>query len=165
MKRQSGFGVIAVIVVLVMLAALAGGLVALGSTQSVVLSQDVLSARAEQSARAGVQWGLFQAFNGTAAWDGASCDTATLGNPTFNAPVRSTINMAAINGFQVTVECGSAIYRDGETGSSPPNNHRMVRVYQIRAFACPVGATPCPRNDGTTAGFGYVERRREAVGI
>ena len=165
MKRQYGFGIITVIVVLVILAVLSGGLVALSTAQHTTLSQDVLSARAEQAARAGVQWGLFQAFNGTAVWSGTTCNNAAIGAPTFGAPVRATINMQAVNGFQVTVECGSALYREGETGLPNPNNNRLVRVYQITAFACPSTAAACPLRNGAAAANAYIERRREAVGI
>ena len=157
MKHQSGFGVIAVIVVLVMLATLAGGLVALGSTQSVVLGQDVLAARAEQAARAGTQWGLARAFNTAAPW----CDNAS-----FAAPVTATITPVA--GFQVTVSCGSGSYNEGqrESGLPPPNEYApaVVRVYRIQAWACPTGGA-CPRVDGTASSSAYVERRREAIGI
>ena len=163
MRSQSGFGIITVIVVLVLLATLSAGLVALGTSQSTTVSQDVLSTRADQAARAGVQWGLFRAFSGANNWDGgASCDAAAA---TFATPVSSTLSLAAVNGFQVTVSCGSILYREGETGNPPPNNHRTVRVYRITAIACPAGATPCPRNDGTTATAAYVERRREATGL
>ena len=62
MSRQHGFGAIAAIVVLVILAVLAAAIVSIGSTQQMTSAQDVLSARAWQGARAGNEWGLYQAL-------------------------------------------------------------------------------------------------------
>ena len=155
MRQQRGFGVIAAIVVLVIMAALAAAIVALSTTQSSVLAQDVLSARAAQSARAGTEWGLFQAFSNANAWGGVSCNTA---NET--APVTATVDTSAINGLAVTVTCWSRTYREGETSL---NVSRVVRVYQITAVACP--AAPCPNVDAAVARANYVERRREVSGM
>ncbi len=63
MTRQSGFGAIAAIMILVMLAALAAALTRLGSTQQLTSAQDTLSARAWQAAKAGNEWGLYQALH------------------------------------------------------------------------------------------------------
>lgn len=159
MKRlsrvQTGFGVIAAIVVLVMLSALAAAIVAMSSTQSVVLAQDALSARAAQTAHAGTEWGLAQAFANANAWSGASCNSATEA-----APVSATVDTSAINGFQATVNCWSYVYREGETS---PGTAKQVRVYQLTSVACP--AAPCPQAGPATAAAGYVERRREAVAV
>lgn len=149
---QSGFGVIAAIVVLVMLAVLAGAIVALGTTQNSVLAQDVLAARAQQTARAGTEWGLFQAFSNANAWNGASCDAGTEA-----APVSAVVDTQAINGFQATVSCWSKTYNEGETAINTP---KQVRIYQILSVACP--AAPCPQ---ASAAPGYIERRREVVGM
>jgi MSHA biogenesis protein MshP len=147
---QQGLGAIAAIIVLVLLASLAAAIVSLSSTQSLNLGQDVLSARANQSARAGTEWGLFQAFNG-GAWTGGSCDNAPLGG----VPVAGTLDLSAITGLQVTVQCWSSSYNEGET---EPGAAKIVRIYQIIATACPTA--PCPGNGAVP---GYVERRREAV--
>jgi MSHA biogenesis protein MshP len=56
--RQRGFGVIAAIVILVILAGLAGFIVSISTTQSITFAQDVQGARAYQAARAGVEWGI-----------------------------------------------------------------------------------------------------------
>lgn len=154
MKRQFGFGVIAAIVVLVILAALAAAIVSLGSTHSVTVAQDVMAARAMQTARAGTEWGLTQAFNGASVWGGASCNTGTE-----LAPVSATVDTQAINGFQATVSCWSKTYNEGETTTG----FRQVRIYQILSVACP--AAPCPQTGAATAGPGYIERSREVVGM
>lgn len=155
-RRQRGFGLITVIVVLVLLAVLAGGMVALSSTQGTTQSQDVLSARAEQAARAGIEWGLFQAFSTGTAWSGGgNCSAPTA---TVNAPVTATV---ALNGFQVSVRCWSRRFYEGQ---NPNGTGIEVRVFQISAYACPAAASTCPRLDRGAASASYVERRREAVG-
>lgn len=153
--KQFGLGMIAAISVLLILAVLSAAIVALSSTQSVVLAQDVLSARAEQTARAGTEWGLFQAFSNASTWGGASCNAGTPA-----VPVSATVDTSAINGFQATVTCWSREYQEGEDGAGNPN---LVRVYQLTSIACP--AAPCPQAGAATAASGYVERRREAVGM
>lgn len=153
--RLRGFGVIAAIVVLVLLSALAAAIVSLSTTQSTTLSQDILSARAMQTAHAGTEWGLYQAFNGASAWSGASCNSGTQ-----SSPVTATVDTSALNGFQATVTCWSSTYNEGE---SAPGVSKTVRVYQIKSVACP--AAPCPRTGATAAAPGYIERSRFAVGI
>jgi MSHA biogenesis protein MshP len=155
-RRQRGLGLITVIVVLVLLAVLAGGMVALSSTQSTTQSQDVLAARAEQAARAGVDWGLYQAFSASTAWNGGgNCSASTA---TVNAPVTASV---ALNGFQVSVRCWSRRFFEGQ---NPDGTGIEVRVFQITAYACPAAASTCPRLDSGAASASYVERRREAVG-
>lgn len=68
--RQRGFGVIAAIVILVILAGLAGFIVSISTTQSITFAQDVQGARAYQAARAGVEWGI-------AKWLAAAPDCTT----------------------------------------------------------------------------------------
>lgn len=160
MRRQSGFGMFAVIAVLVILAVLAGGLVALSSTQSSNLAQDARAANAEQAARAGTEWGLFRAFNTAAPW----CDNATAA-----APVQANVNLSS--GFQVAVTCWANVYREGQevdptvpAAVPPVLRNRVVRIYQVRAIACPAGGA-CPANGAVAAASNYVERRREAVGF
>lgn len=57
-RRQRGFAIIAAIVILVILAGLAGFVVSLSTSQNITLAQDVQGARAYQAARAGVEYGL-----------------------------------------------------------------------------------------------------------
>ena len=154
-RGQRGFGVIAAIVVLVMLSALAAAIVAMSSTQGAVLAQDALSARAEQTAHAGTEWGLAQAVANANVWGGSSCN-----NGSEASPVSATVDTSAINGFQATVTCWSYVYREGETS---PGTARQVRVYQLTSIACP--AAPCPQAGAATAAVGYAERRREAVAV
>jgi len=145
MNRQQGFGAIAAIFIVVILAALAAAIVSISTTQQVTSAQDVMSARAWQAARAGNEWGLYKAFR-----DGVC--VAAPGN---------TLDLSADTGFHVTVRCESWLYKEGElidpttaSGTKP----KEVRVYQITAVACP--AATCPVTDASAAGIGYIQRTR-----
>jgi MSHA biogenesis protein MshP len=137
---QRGLGAVAAIAVLVVLAALAAAVVRLGSAAQASAAQDVLGARAWQAARAGTDWGLYQAFKG--AW--SACSNAT-----------QTLDLVAETGFRVTVRCDSRSFNEGE---SAPGTPRVVRIYTLDAVACN-GSTACP-DDARAARPGYVERRR-----
>ena len=140
-RRERGFGVIAAIVVLVILSALAAALVRFGVAAQTTAAQAVLAAQASLTARAGIEWGLYQAFKGS--W--TSCSNAS-----------STLPQAVGQNFRVTVSCDSRSYNEGE---SVPGTPRTVRIYTIDAVACNA-ATSCPDNTRATTP-GYVERRRQ----
>ncbi len=141
MKRhQRGLGAIAAIVVLVLLAALAAAIVRLGASQQSALAQDVQAERAAQAARAGIEWGLYQAFKGS--W--TTC-----------AGSSQTLDLTADTGMRVTVSCSATAYNEGE---QDVGTARTVRVYTIDAVACP--ASTCP-DAAMAAQPGYVERRRQ----
>jgi MSHA biogenesis protein MshP len=139
-RAQQGFGTIAAIVVLVVLAALAAAIVRFGGVAQATGAQDQLSARAGQAARAGTEWGLYQAFKGS--W--TSCSA-----------VSQTLDLTTDTGFHVTVSCDSRLYNEGE---SAPGTARTVRIYTVDAIAC--NSTTCPDNARATTP-GYVERRRQ----
>lgn len=147
MRRQRGFGAIAAIVVLVILALLAGAIVSVSTTQQVSSAQDVMSARAWQAARAGNEWGLYLAIKNQ-NWSGAAstCDTTS---PSV------TLDLRADTGLNVTVSCDSWLYNEGESAPGVPQS---VRIYRIKAVACP--AASCPASGAAVAGIGYVERTR-----
>ena len=138
---ERGFGAIASIVVLVVLAALAAAIVRFGAVAQATNAQNLLAARASQAARAGTEWGLYQAFKGS--W--TSCSSAS-----------QTLDLTASTGYRVTVSCDSRSYNEGET---TPGTARSVRIYTIDAVACS-GTTSCPDNAAAT-GPNYVERRRQ----
>ena len=147
-RGQRGFGAIAAIVVLVILAVLAAAIVSLATTQQITVAQDVQSARAWQAARAGNEWGLYQALQNHGSC--AAARTLDLRNPT---------------GFYVTVRCTVypqallPVYNEGESVPGTPNG---VTVYRIEAIACPVnGCSPVAA--ATAAAPGYIERRRVVV--
>lgn len=139
-RRQRGLGAIAAIMVLVILAALAAGIVAVSTAQQMASAQDVLAARAWQVASAGTEGGLFRALQN------AACDTQTW----------ASVDDPA---FRVTVACAFNDYNDGETS---PGSARRLRVFRVVATACNGGAATCPDN-AASGGAGYVERQRVAV--
>jgi MSHA biogenesis protein MshP len=143
MKRQDqrGMGAVAAIIVLVVLAALAAAVVRFGAVAQATSAQNIMSARASQAARAGTEWGLYQAFKG--GW--TTCSS-----------VSQTLDLTASTGFRVTVSCDSRSYFEGETAPGTP---RSVRIFSIDAVACS-GSTVCPDNTAA-AGPNYVERRRQ----
>ena len=142
-NKQRGFGAIAAIFVLVVLAALAAAIVRFGSVAQSSIAQNLLSSRALQAANAGTEWGLYQAFKGT--W--TTCSGAS-----------QTLDLTASTGFHVTVSCDSRSFNEGETAPSVP---RVVRIYTIDAVAC--NSTSCPDNSAAT-GPTYIERRRQVQG-
>jgi len=160
MMRQSGFGAIAAIVVLVILAVLSAAIVSIGTTQQTGSAQDIMSARAWQAARAGNEWGLYQALRPTGTWtEGAASDlcpaAGALGHGT---PVSQPLDLTADTGFHVTVTGDCWRYNEGET---IPGTARAVRIYRIRAVACPLATCPATGADlAAVAGVGYVERTR-----
>ncbi len=144
--RTRGFGAVAALVVLVILSVLGAAIARLGWTQQIGGAQDLNSARAQQAANAGAEWGLYQALKGS--W--TTCASAS-----------QTIDMRASMGVVVTVTCNSATFVEGEngTGDPPTFTNRTLRTYLIDAVACN-STTSCPDN-ALASGVAYVERRRQ----
>lgn len=159
-NSQHGFGAIAAIVILVILALLAAAIVSISTTQQMTSAQDVMSARAWQTAKAGNEWGLYQALRTTGAWtEGAASDLCPAGGALGQGvQVAQTLNLTANTGFQVTVTGSCWRYNEGETAPGVP---QTVRMYRITAVACPAAA--CPVANATVAGAGYVERTRVVI--
>lgn len=82
--------------------------------------------RASAAARAGIEWGLYQAFKGS--WTACSNTSSTLDTG---------------NGLRVTVLCDSRSFNEGE---SSPGVARTVRAFTIDAVACrsSSASSPCP---------------------
>ena len=139
--RQRGIGAIAAIVVLVGLALLAAAILRIGHGAQAALAQDVQVARASNVARAGTEWGLYQAFKG--GWTKCSNESKTL-------------DMSSEGGLWVTVSCDSAAYNEGQDSAGAP---QTVRVFTIDAVACN-SSKGCPDADSATQAH-YVERRRQ----
>ena len=139
-----GLGAIAVLVVLVLLATVAAAVVRFGQQGQTMVQQDVQGLRASAAARAGIEWGLYQALRGS--W--TTCSSAS-----------QTLDLAADGGgLRVTVGCDSHVYNEGE---SAPGTPATVRVFTIDAVACSSrsASTACP-DAGAATTQGYVERRR-----
>ena len=140
-RPPRGFGAIAAIVVLVVLATLAAAIVRVGHAAQMGSAQDVLGARTWAAARAGTEWGLYQAFKG--GW--SACAGAS-----------QTLDLRSEAGVLVTVTCSSTVYNEGE---SAPGTAQTVRLYTINAVACN-GTGACPDN-ARAVQPGYIERRRQ----
>jgi len=141
--RQQGFGAIAAVVVLVLLATLAAAVVRLGSAQQLSAAQGLSVARANAAASAGLEWGAWQALKGS--W--TTCSNAS-----------QTLDLSADTGLWVTVRCNVTAYNEGESG---PGTVNVVRSFTITATACNSSAG-CPDN-ARAVGPGYVERVRQAL--
>lgn len=139
--RRRGLGAVAVIVVLVLLSMVAAAVVRFGQQGQTVVQQDVQSVRAGAAARAGIEWGLFQAFRGS--W--TTCSNLS-----------QTLDLSAEGGMRVTVRCSSATFYEGKDAAGAD---RQVRVFTIDAVACN-STTACP--DATAAvRSSYTEVRRQ----
>jgi MSHA biogenesis protein MshP len=143
LRRPSrGFGAIAAIFVLVVLASLAAAIVRLGQSTQTGSAQDILGARAWAAARAGTEWGLYQALKG--GW--STCGGGT----------SQTLDLTADTGVRVTVRCTSSVYNEGETATGAV---QTLRLYTIDAVACN-SSSACPDNTRAVQP-GYIERRRQ----
>jgi len=138
---QRGLGAIAAIMVLVLLAALSAAVVRMATAQQMGGAQELGAAKASQAARAGIEWGLYQAFKGS--W--TTC-----------AGSSQTLDLSSDLGMRVTVICNSSLYNEGE---SAPGTPQAVRVFTIDAVACN-STTSCPDASRVT-GPTYVERRMQ----
>lgn len=139
-QRQRGFAAIAAIMILVILAIVSAGLVKLGTTQQVTSAQDILSARAWQAARAGNEWGLYQALRAS---------------PKVCTGAAATLNLSATAGFRVTVTCTAQSFNEGELSAGVA---RSISIYTIEAVACN-SSSACP--DAAMADkANYIERKR-----
>ncbi|WP_342114821.1 MSHA biogenesis protein MshP [Pseudoduganella sp. OTU4001] len=139
-RYQKGFGYIAAVVVVVVLAGLGVAAARLSTTQQTGSNQDMLSARAWQAARAGTEWGMYRALRNQ------SCAAAT------------TLNMG--NGFRVTVNCTAKVFFEGEYESAPDSGVFLPQgktAFTITATAC--NSNACPDNAGVTS-LEYTERSR-----
>lgn len=140
-SRQAGFGYIAAILVLVVLAVLAAALVKTSTTQQTTAALDILAARAQLAARTGTEWGLHRALRGAA--------------PDCAGP--KTLNLDA-GGFNVTVTCTRTVFFEGLDDATGIPVQKAV--YAIDAVAC--NSANCPDN-ARAASPDYVESRRIAT--
>lgn len=144
-RPARGFGAVAAIIILVLLAALAAAIVRLSWTQHINAASDLAGANALQAAGAGVEWGMYQALVTGGSFNGCTNSSQTL-------DLRSTM------GVWVTVTCNSSAYVEG---AAADGSTRQLRTYVIDATACN-GVASCPDNAQASSPL-YVERRRQAI--
>lgn len=96
-KQQGGFALVAAVFIVVVLALLGIMMVTIGGMQRATASAAVQGARAYHAARAGIEWGAFQAMPPT-----SSCVASS----------NFTLSIPGLNGFNVTVQCASTQHRE-----------------------------------------------------
>jgi len=129
-QRQSGFGMVTAIFMLVIMATLAGYLVRVSSLGQLSSALDYDRARAYQAAQAGVQWAGYQIYK--AASNGCA-----------SAGVDVALDAAAFPGIGLTVTC-------------TPSVSGAVTTYTVMAVACiPAASGHCPL---AVPGANYVEQ-------
>lgn len=105
--RQSGFALVTAIFILVVLAGLGAAMVSISSSQHATVALDIQSTRAYQAARAGIEWGAYQALQPTPP-PGFSCPaypaTASYAIPFTGTPLA---------GFISTVTCNTTTHSEG----------------------------------------------------
>ncbi|MNK46191.1 hypothetical protein D3C87_649700 [compost metagenome] len=138
-RRMRGFSLVTAIFLLVVLAALAAVMVNMSTFQQTESALDVQGVRAEQAARAGLEWGLQRQISA-----GLTAGAACIATTTFSLPPGTTLSA-----FSVSVQCGTA------TGPG------TLTSWTITATACnQPGPAGCP-NAGNNPD--YVQRRLQAV--
>lgn len=121
MKKQSGFSIIMAIFLIVVLGGIAVFIGRVSSMQIQGNALDEEGSMAYQAAKAGIEWGIYQAI----AAPVSSCVANAALNTSFTLAV--PIATGAVN-YTVAVDCTSIRATEGST----PNN---VTVYQIIARA------------------------------
>lgn len=150
-SSERGFAIVSAIFILVVLAALGGYILSTSSTQNLALAQDVMSSRATQAARSGLEWGAYQVTRASAFRAACVDPNASYAGP---APATQAFTLGELPGladFRVDIVCRSEAYN--EAGES-------YRVFRIEATACTV-AGGCPA--ATVPAIGYVEHRQAAT--
>ena len=114
--RSQGFALVPAIFVLVVLALLAVAATRISTRQSHTVVMALEEARALAAARSGVEWGTWQALNG-------SCSAGTL-----------NLSEAALAGFTVAVTCSSGTYVEG---SSTFNSYTVRATATLGTYGTP----------------------------
>jgi MSHA biogenesis protein MshP len=142
-RRADGFAYIAAIVFLVVLAGFALAVLRLADTEQVTVNQAVLGARANQAARAGLEWAFFRLKPA-----GTNCN-AVSPNP----------DLKPATGFVVIVRCQMRTYSEGLDASGAAVSKT---IFELAATACNSAGTACNGSSADLANPDYVERRRSA---
>jgi MSHA biogenesis protein MshP len=95
-RQQWGFALIPALFLIVVLGALAVVAIRVGTGQQQAVTMSLQQARALSAAQTGIEWGAYQALNGSCV------ATTTL-----------TLTEAALNGFSVIVTCAAVTFSTG----------------------------------------------------
>ncbi|MBC7955009.1 MAG: hypothetical protein H7Y33_03940 [Cytophagales bacterium] len=110
-STQRGFALVAAVLVMVVLSLLGAWMLSLSNTQRISSVRDLLGSRAYYAARAGVEWGAYQAMINNSCSASAALPSAV-----------------ATTGFAVQVACA-------QTGPLSEGSVNNIMVYQITATA------------------------------
>ena len=120
--KQQGFGIVAALFIVVVLATLAGYLVNISGSMHSASSMTQLSTRAYYAARSGLEWGLYQAISKNPAGKASSCAASS----TF--PIQS-----GGFSFSTTVSC--------TTAAAPSESGNGYSIFTIRSTSTLGNAT------------------------
>jgi MSHA biogenesis protein MshP len=118
---QKGFALVTAIFILVVLAGLGAAMVTISTSQHTTVAMDIQSARAYQAARAGIEWGAYQALQ-TPLPAGFTCPML----PAAAASYVMAFTGTPLAGFSDTVTCNSTVHTVGAN---------TVTVYMITSTA------------------------------
>ncbi len=132
---EQGFSIVSAVFLLVVLSGLSVAMIRFSTIHHTSAAMDEQGVHAYQAARAGIEWGLYQALRS------GSCDL----NQSFTPPAPK------LSQFRVTVDCVST-----------PSDAAPIVVRRIKSFACnrPVGGA-C--TEATAGGPDYVSRVLQVV--
>ncbi|GAB6050288.1 hypothetical protein JCM16106_11340 [Hydrogenophilus islandicus] len=152
MRRQTGFGILWAILLLVVLSALGTAVLRFASTQNVTAANDAVGVQVYFAAVSGTEWGAAQVVSSATPPDVLEC--------TGNWPFPD-----AVPGAPPDAVPGAPIWVKVECERTPANDifcdgGEALVIYLITATACsPVADGTCPRTDATALLPGYVERQ------
>jgi MSHA biogenesis protein MshP len=115
-SRERGFAAITAIFIVVVLGGLGVAMLVFSSNQQRTAAFDIAATYALQSARAGIEFGTYQALRNGAC-----------------APSTSLAPAGTLSSYPVTVTCTSSPHTEGAT---------LITVYEIAATACNRAACP-----------------------
>jgi len=98
---HQGFALIPALFLIVVLGMLAVVAIRVGTGQQHAVTMSLQEARALAAARAGIEWGVYRALNGSCA-----------------ASTTLSLTEAALNGFSVVVSCSATTYSSGAVTNS-----------------------------------------------
>lgn len=106
-NRERGFSLVTAIFVIVVMALLGVYMVTIGGAQRVTAAYAIQNARADQAARAGVEWAINRVMNPPFA---AMCGLLPAPGPVTNPAF--PLNSPGIEGFQVVVVCSHTQHQE-----------------------------------------------------
>jgi len=143
--KQRG-SIVMAIFLLLLFSALAAFMMSFSTSENISSAQDVLSARAFQAARSGIEWGAYQVLQ----------PEKTNNSNQYNiCPTNSSFSPGAgLADYTVTVNIACSLNGFTEGG-------KRITIYTLTATACnqPNGGV-CPNNAGAAVGsLNYIERQ------